>query len=103
MNFHTVSERERKSLEILDPDLSGVLCALTIVISHEIPSSFSVSSAAFIIGRSLSLPMMMPTTGDSFDCSKMASPVSMALILDMTDSREPPVTVICPTLRCGLT
>mmetsp|Transcript_3420 Transcript_3420/g.13818 ORF Transcript_3420/g.13818 Transcript_3420/m.13818 type:complete len:268 (+) Transcript_3420:190-993(+) len=42
---------------------SGVRCALTMVTSQPTPSSSSASAAARMVGRSLSLPIMMPTMG----------------------------------------
>ena len=42
---------------------SGVRCALTIVHSYSILNFSSISQAAFITGRSLSLPMITPTSG----------------------------------------
>ena len=44
-------------------NLSGVLCAETTVSSKAMPNSFNCSAAALIIGRSLSLPMMILTIG----------------------------------------
>mmetsp|Transcript_28865 Transcript_28865/g.73654 ORF Transcript_28865/g.73654 Transcript_28865/m.73654 type:complete len:268 (+) Transcript_28865:559-1362(+) len=40
---------------------SGVRCADTTDTSHPMPNSSSTWAAAFMVGRSLSLPMMMPT------------------------------------------
>ncbi len=42
---------------------SGVLCADTTLTSHGTPNSSRICAAAFMVGRSESEPMMMPTWG----------------------------------------
>ena len=42
---------------------SGVRCAETTRVSWRMPNSWQTSAAAFNVGQSESLPMMMPTTG----------------------------------------
>jgi len=53
---------------------SGVLCALTIVSSHGTPNSCRMSSAAFMVGRSESEPIMMPTWGTGARATRKQCP-----------------------------
>ena len=60
----------RRALRAYSTNLSGVRCALTIVHSYSILNFSSISQAAFMTGRSLSLPMITPTSGAMVDfCS----------------------------------
>src|SRR6185312_527826 len=61
---------------------NGVRCAETTVSSKGIPNSSSISEAAFMIWRSLSLPMMIPTSGlliSVFLCRGDYCPMGMLL------------------------
>ena len=50
----------RRGLKVI---VAGVRCADTIVHSYSILNFSSISQAAFMTGRSLSLPMITPTSG----------------------------------------
>ena len=57
----------RLALRAYSTSRSGVRCALTIVHSYSILNFSSISQAAFMTGRSLSLPMITPTSGAMVD------------------------------------
>jgi hypothetical protein len=83
---------------------SGVRCADTTVTSTPTPKLSSVSAAARIVGRSLSLPMMIPTeTGkDASSASEPEPPSARAMTRSSLLSASAawfPVTVRCPIFR----
>mmetsp|Transcript_7102 Transcript_7102/g.14165 ORF Transcript_7102/g.14165 Transcript_7102/m.14165 type:complete len:222 (-) Transcript_7102:953-1618(-) len=89
---------------------SGVLCADTTVISHRTPNSSIISAAAFMVGRSESDPMMIPTSGvgkteESGVELSMSWYVSESIRcnLSLHVALSSPMMVTWPILRCGAT
>mmetsp|Transcript_13640 Transcript_13640/g.25230 ORF Transcript_13640/g.25230 Transcript_13640/m.25230 type:complete len:238 (-) Transcript_13640:597-1310(-) len=92
---------------------SGVRCADTTESSNGTPNSSKILEAACIVGRSESLPIIMPTRGCSCCCvpprpfaastassSSSGSPSSAKRTRSVCISGA--VTVMCPSLRPGL-
>ena len=71
------------ALRAYSTNRSGVRCALTIVHSYSILNFSSISQAAFMTGRSLSLPMMTPTSGAivTFAVLHVAAMVNMIAVV----------------------
>mmetsp|Transcript_1725 Transcript_1725/g.4859 ORF Transcript_1725/g.4859 Transcript_1725/m.4859 type:complete len:298 (+) Transcript_1725:468-1361(+) len=76
--------------------LCGVRCAETIVSSYGTPNWSRTSAAAFIVGRSESEPMMMPTRGAGL--AAVGSPEREASS-PLTSPLVGAVTFTCPILR----
>mmetsp|Transcript_12586 Transcript_12586/g.47048 ORF Transcript_12586/g.47048 Transcript_12586/m.47048 type:complete len:261 (-) Transcript_12586:1152-1934(-) len=80
---------------------SGVRCALITVTSTPIPKDSKTSAAAAMVGKSESLPMIMPTEGGANSCA-LASPLAIFMSWSSFATATAAcvaVTVTCPIFR----